>query len=350
MLTAPFPFGDGIMHSGTSGPIHIERLAVRAMATRFELMLCGSDPAHLRAAGEEALREIQRIESACNFYSASSELSRINREAGQSAVRISGAMLRLLEACAGWSAESNGLFDPSVAPALARWGLRNRNDVGRIPTADELSSLQPAIGFDRIELDRQASTIRFPHPDMKLDLGGVAKGWALDEARLLLEESGVTQALLHGGTSTAIGMGRHPDGSPWRIGLEDPYHDPDNARNEVSWFASMGLENEAFSVSGVHGKSFEALGLPSVTSGHARNAGNTTTFGHVIHPATAQAISGPRVSLVRDASAARADAWSTALLADPETDPPDSVRGTTFLKTDSGWTVTAGRPADVHLL
>lgn len=334
------------MPSGPSSDYHIERLAVRAMATRFELMLCGSDTAHLRAAGEEALREIRRIETACNFYNGASELSRINREAGQGAVRISGAMMRLLESCIRWSTESGGRFDPSVAPALSQWGLRNRNDRGRIPSTDELTGILPAIGCGRIELDRQASTIRFPHPDMKLDLGGVAKGWALDEARLLLEESGIQQALLHGGTSTAVGMGTDPDGKPWRIGLEDPYRASDSDRDEACWFASLELHDEAFSVSGVHGKSFQAN--DSGDSNHGSD--DTGVFGHVIHPGTGRAVSGQRVTMVRDASAARADAWSTALLADPEFDPPDSVRGTTFLKTDSGWTVTAGRPGNVRLL
>ena len=313
--------------------MHSIRLAMQAMATRFELLLVGEDPVHARAAGEEAMREIRRIEGMCNFYDPSSELSRINLEASQGPFRVSGMMQRLLVGCARWAAETRGRFDPTVAPALDLWGLRHRGEPGRIPTESERLELQQHLGLDRVEFDRATGTVRLPSASMKLDFGGVAKGWALDEARLILEEAGVEHALLHGGTSTAIGIGQDESGNPWRVAFEDPYL---NEQPTTEWFADLTLVNAAFSVSGVHGKSFPDPDDPG------------SPIGHVINPLTGLAVSGRRVTLVRDACAARADAWSTALLADPSIPLPDDLRGTTFLKTDSGWTIESGEPVALN--
>lgn len=304
------------------------RLAFSAMATRFEILVLDADPVHARAAAEEAKREIQRIESQCSFYSPASELSRINREAADGPVRCTAGMMRLLQTCQSLHRATGGYFDPTVAPALARWGLRHRGDAGRVPSEDERSGLVASMGFDAIELNAANRTVRFLRPDRQLDLGGIAKGWALDEARMLLEESGVENALLHGGTSTAIGMGNDPEGHPWKIGVEDPY----DVLESPSWILTIPLHDEALSVSGVQGKSF------------VDETGETRVeYGHVMDPLTGMAVSGRRLALALSSSAAVCDAWSTALLTQQHSTVPETVTGTALLKTDSGWTVAAGR-------
>lgn len=304
------------------------RLAFRAMATRFEFVLAGQDPAALRAAGEEAAREVKRIEERFNFYAPASELSRLNRQAAHNPVPCSGMMIRLLSTCRDLHHETRGHFDPTVAPALSAWGLRQQHDAGRIPSEETLHALTDRIGMEHVEIDAYTRSVRFTKDGIQLDLGGVAKGWALDEARLLLEESGVGCALLHSGTSTALTLGPDPDGIPWMVGIQDPYESGD----DPSWLLTVPLSSQALSVSGVNGKSFtDENGVQSVE------------YGHVINPRTGQAVSGPRLSLAVADSAASCDAWSTAILAHPNEPAPDHIAGTAFLKTDSGWTVTAGR-------
>jgi len=307
------------------------RLAFRAMATRFEFVLPGPDAPSLRAAGEEAMREVKRIEDRFNFYSPASELSRLNRDAASAPVRCSGMMMRLLAACRDLHRQTGGHFDPTVAPALAAWGLRHQQDAGRVPSPEALEALTDRIGMEHVDIDEQQRSVRFTREGIQLDLGGVAKGWALDEARLILEESGIECALLHGGTSAAVTIGTDPDGTPWKIGIEDPY----DASETASWLFAVPLESGALSVSGVRGKSFVDA------SGETQ-----TEYGHVINPRTGHAVSGPRLALAVSDSAAVCDAWSTALLAAPDKPVADGVAGpimgTAFLKTDSGWTVTAG--------
>lgn len=303
------------------------RLAFRAMATRFEFVLAGQDPAALRAAGEEAAREIKRIEERFSFYAPASELSRLNREAAHTPVPCSGMMIRLLSTCRDLYRQTRGQFDPTVAPALSAWGLRHQHDSGSKPSEEALHALTDNIGMDHVEIDERKRSVRFARDGIQLDLGGVAKGWALDEARLLLEESGVGCALLHGGTSTAITIGPDPEGNPWLVGIQDPYESLD----DPSWLLTVPLSSQALSVSAVRGKSFTD-----------KSGAQSTEYGHVINPRTGHAVSGPRLTLVVSESATSCDAWSTAMLAGPNEHVPDHIAGTAFLKTDSGWTVTAG--------
>jgi thiamine biosynthesis lipoprotein len=305
------------------------RLAFSAMATRFEIVILDENPVHARAAAEEAQREILRIEAQCNFYSPASELSRINREASGGPIRCTAAMMRLLQACKDLHQATQGYFDPTIAPALKSWGLRNQADTGRIPSERERSALVAAIGFETVDLDHAASTVCLTQPHQQLDLGGIAKGWALDEARLVLEESGIEHALLHGGTSTAIGLGRDPEGQPWKIGVEDPYEQGDGP----FWIMGIPLRDQALSVSGVRGKWFIH------DSGEAR-----IEYGHVMDPMTGMAVSGKRLTVAVANSATTCDAWSTALLTHAELSIPDEIMGTALLKTDSGWTAAPGSP------
>jgi len=309
--------------------MHPVRLAFNAMATRFEIVILDVDPVHARAAAEEAKREILRVESQCSFYAAASELSRINREASQRPVRCTAGMMRLLQECARLHKETNRYFDPTIAPALARWGLRKQSASGRVPSAEERRTLVEAIGFDAVELDASARTVYFARHDRQLDLGGIAKGWALDEARLILEESGIGRALLHGGTSTAIGMGRDPSGNHWKIGVEDPYI----VSGEPSWIMGISLQDQALSVSGVRGKWFRD------------DSGETQIeYGHVVDPLTGMAVSGKRLSVAVSDSATTCDAWSTALLTSSALSVPSHIAGTALQKKDLGWTATIGAP------
>jgi len=299
------------------------RLAVHTMATRFELLLLGEDEVHLRAAGEEAIREIQLAERRFSYYDPSSELSRINRRAAIEETPVSASMGRILDICFRVHARSEGAFDPSVAPLLRAWGLRNRNDVGRTPSTEELLALLGDVGLHHAEFDRSNRTIKFHRPGMRLDLGGIVIGWVLDECRIMLQDYDIEHALMHAGTSTAVAMGKDPSGNPWRVGLMDPFEPSDSP----SWFTHVDLTDQALSVSGVQGKSFIDDG---------------TLHGHVIHPKTGMSVQGERIAACCHASAAAADAWSTALLADPDRPINSDGSRATFLKTDGKWSVSAG--------
>jgi thiamine biosynthesis lipoprotein len=252
------------------------------MATRFELVIRDMDPIRARAAGEEAMAEIQRIEDQLSWFRPQSLLNRINREAAERPVKVHAPVFQLLETCKRLDGETGGAFDPTVIPG----------DDG-LPTPGII-----APGMDAVELDARHRTVRFLAPGIALNLGAIGKGYALDEAAAVLREAGVSSALLHGGTSSAVAVGGDGPGG-WRIGVSHPA--PDRAGEVI---AHIDLENAAFSASGIFGR------------GRSTDEG---WIGHVIDPRTGTAVSHTELAAVvtyssDGLSAARADALSTALL------------------------------------
>jgi thiamine biosynthesis lipoprotein len=265
-------------------------LSTHAMATRFELVLYGADEVRLRAAGEEALAEIERLEAQLSAYRADSEMSWINCHAARVAVRVEPRLFHLLKHCAAFTAATDGAFDVTVGPLVRAWRLAG--DIDAVPTTDELEAARAAVGMQNVALDDDAYTVRFTQPGVQIDMGAYGKGYAIERAIDSLKENGVTSALLHGGTSSAAVIGTPPGGSSWRIQLSEPFKANDSAM-------MVELINEALSVSAIHGRAFTAGGR---------------TVGHVIDPRTGQPVERALAAAVVGQSASTCEVLSTALV------------------------------------
>jgi thiamine biosynthesis lipoprotein len=265
-------------------------LSLHTMATRFELVLHGDEPARLRAAGEEALREIERLDRQLSFYGPDSEVSWINSHAAETPVKVEPRLFRLLRRCAELSRLTDRAFDITVGPLMRAWGFAGGS--GRFPDPRELETARGAVGMQHVVLDEHGFTIRFDRPGVEIDLGAVGKGYAVERAVDILRESGVRSGLIHGGTSTVYGIGAQPDGKPWRIGIKDP-------READRQLEVVELADSCLSVSAVHGKSF---------------AHDGRELGHVIDPRTGEPVEGSRSAAVIGPSPTDSDALSTALL------------------------------------
>jgi FAD:protein FMN transferase len=283
-------------------------VARNAMATRFEILLYGDNPVALRAAGEEALDEIEHLEEQLSLYRPSSEISRINAAAASSPVRIEPGLFRLLQHAQRLHRESDGTFDITIAPLIRCWGFMG--GTGHLPDAAELAATRTRVGMQLVSLNETDLTIRFNQPGMMLDLGSIGKGYALDRAALVLADAGVTSAMLQGGTSTAYAIGSPPDAPAWKIAIERPKAPGiPQASLEPTAMAALSrpadllavipLKNQSLSVSAVWGKSFEAEGR---------------IYGHVIDPRSAEPVNGALLAAVVLTSATETDAFSTALL------------------------------------
>jgi thiamine biosynthesis lipoprotein len=226
------------------------RLATAAMGTRFELVLGGEDADALRPAGEAALEEIEIWHRRLNRFAPDSLVSHICRSAHERPVRLDGELLALFaDALRVWG-KSDGAYDPARPPA----------------------TMQDVI------LDAQAGLLSLARPGIQLDLGGIAKGHALDAAAAVLRARGVTTAFLHGGTSSAIGLGAPPGESGWRVALAGG--------------GAVTLRDRALSVSATWD------GNPHPT----------------LDPRTGAPVPVGRRAVVTGPSARLADAWSTALV------------------------------------
>lgn len=280
------------------------RLARHSMGSRFELVLHGEDIVWLRAAGEQALDEIERLDAQLSIYRSDSEVSLINARAAAGPVLVEPRLFQLLLECERLYRETDGAFDVTVAPLMRAWGFFR--DSGRLPDAETLEEARRRTGMHHVELDPESRTIRFRREGVMLDFGGIGKGFAIDEALQLLREAGVSSAFLHGGTSTMAAIGRPPDASAWNVAVT---HRDTDARP----VAIVPLVDASLSVSAVWGKAFEADG---------------TTFGHVLDPVTGRPVQGAVLTAVRadtttgngtglrmtGVGATEGDARSTALL------------------------------------
>jgi len=282
-------------------------LARNAMATRFEIVLHGGDPAALRAAGEEALDEIDQLEAQLSLYRPGSEIAQLNAHAAREAVRVTPEVFALLEHARRLHAESGGAFDITLAPLVRCWGFMGTAHQGRVPSDEELEQARSVIGMNLVQLDAQHRTVRFAREGVMLDLGAIGKGYALERAAELLRESGITSALLHGGTSTVYTLGSPPDAAYWKVAINQPPRMPSGqapphptlSPRGGEGVATVPLKNESLSVSAVWGRSFEVDGKQ---------------FGHVLDPRTGRPVSGALMAAVVLPSATETDALSTALL------------------------------------
>jgi len=269
-------------------------LARHAMATRFEIVLYGADPVALRAAGEEALDEIDRIENQISLYRNTSEIAHVNARAAREAVRVSPPVFSLLEQARRLSAGTDGAFDITLAPLIRCWGFMG--GTGRMPAPEAVAAAREITGWHLVELDSANFTVRFARQGVMLDLGAIGKGHAVERAAEILREDGITSAILHGGTSSVHAIGHPPDAAAWNVAIERPVED---ALKPPSLLATVPLKDESLAVSAVWGRSFQ--------SGEKR-------YGHVIDPCTGQPVESSLLSAVVLRSATEADALSTALL------------------------------------
>src|SRR5687767_2425088 len=217
-------------------------LALNAMATRFELVLHGAADSYLRAAGEEAMQEVERWERLLSAYLPNSEISRINMGAATDWVRISPEVFAVLQQCRDLHQLTKGAFDITIGPLMQCWGLIE--NAGERPTSAELNKALLRVGLQSVELDEECFAVRFTKPSMRLDLGAIGKGVAIDRAIQLLRDNEVTHALLHGGTSTAFALGNDPRGGPWKIRVDKPI-DMTRPTGPKAEFATVELCNEA---------------------------------------------------------------------------------------------------------
>ena len=262
------------------------------MGTRFEVVLVGERETFLQAAGEEALREIARLERQLSLYREDSDLAEINAYAALNPVRVEPRIFRFIERAIQLSEATQGAFDFTVAPLMQAWGFIG--GAGNVPTPDSLEWAKSVVGVSHLVLDEANYTIAFDKAGVRLDFGAIGKGYAIDAAIEILREHEIASALLHGGTSSVYAIGCPPDADGWQIAIQNP-------QDDANPFAVVNLRDAALSVSAPHNKNFVSDGR---------------IYGHVLNPRTGSPSSGNVLAALVTENATDGDALSTALLAD----------------------------------
>ena len=263
------------------------RVHRRAMACRFEITLAGEDAAFVPAA-RTALDEIDRLEDELSVFRETSTISNVNQRAACQPVAVSPHLMGLLADCQRLHHETGGAFDITSTPLSRCWGFLRRE--GRVPDTDAIEAARSLVGFDAVQLDCEAGTVRLACEGAELNLGAIGKGYALDRVSSGLRASGVGHALLSAGRSSLLAIGGRGDG--WRIDLVSPLM-------AGGTIAGLELRDAALGTSGA-GEQFV------VADGRR--------YGHVIDPRTGWPANGVVSASVVASDAARADALSTAFL------------------------------------
>ncbi len=187
------------------------------MGLPFHLVLYAPDAVTANAAAEAAFDRVQDLNDVFSDYEYDSELSRLSRTAGSGQqVPVSDDLWAVLERSQTMARRSGGAFDITVGPYVNLW--RRARRLKQLPTPEWLDRVRPAVGYQHLRLDRRGHTAELLVPNMRLDLGAIAKGYALDAALRVLQERGIRSALVAGGGDMAAGD-PPPGTRGWRIAV-----------------------------------------------------------------------------------------------------------------------------------
>lgn len=197
-----------------------------AMDTAINITVFSEDQVEGQEAAEQAAEEFQRINNLVGRFPGKnlpnpqgSDIYRVNEEAGKAPVQVSEDTLTMVERAQHFAELSGGTFDLAIGPVMDLWGFGGEKY--RVPTTAELEKILPLTDYRKIIIDQEAKTIFLPEKGMVMDLGGIAKGYATDLAVKKLRDLGIKHAIVNAG-GNVFALGSKPDGSPWRIGIQDP--------------------------------------------------------------------------------------------------------------------------------
>jgi thiamine biosynthesis lipoprotein len=254
--------------------------------TQVDLTVRGPSRAQAERGLEACFQEMKRIQTLMNVHAEDSEISRLNRDANEEWVKADPELYSLIQRALEISKASQGAFDCTVGPLVKIW--RDARAKGLPPSIDEIKPQLNRVGYTYVALDPQGEKIRFLKKGMSLDLGGIAKGYALDAGKKALLREGIRQALLNaGGDVLALGgKGR----LPWKVGIQDP-------RDRDSIMGILEVRDEAVVTSGDYERFF-------MHDGHR--------YHHILDPITGYPAERSMSVTVVGPRAEEADALATA--------------------------------------
>lgn len=218
------------------------------MGTRVHAELWHDDPAVARRLLEAVMTEMRRIDHTYSTHREDSELSALNRAAPHGWVEVSAEMIDLLSRSRRMSELSGGAFDVTYASVGRYYDYR----AGRRPDDETVRKAVEAIDYRHVEIDADGRRVRYRHPAVYVDLGGIAKGYAVDRAIGLLQSAAITHAAVSAGGDSRILGDRF--GEPWTVGVRDPRHE-----GQVS--VLLPLVDTAVSTSGDYERYFDEDGV-----------------------------------------------------------------------------------------
>ena len=282
-----------LLGSGTpKGPVDegIRRITRPMMGTLVEVVwrtnVEGTEAETVRS----ALDRMEALASRMSLYDPSSELAKINAAAGKAPVKVSDEVLDVIEKSLTVSRMTGGAFDATVGSVEAVWGDIQREGGGRLPGEEAVREALDRVGYQRVRVDRERKTVFLEKEGMRLDLGGIAKGYIADQGMAWLKRRGIREALVNAGGDIRASGGTVS--RPWRIGLQDP-------SEEGRMLGVFSFQEGAVVTSGTYERYFET---------------KDRRFAHIMNPGTGRPVEGLLSATVISDQAFLADALATAIM------------------------------------
>lgn len=258
------------------------------MGTLFRIVVYAPEEAKARAACQEAFDRIAQLDHIMSDYREDSELMQVCRQAAGKPVKVSPDLFRVLSAAQEVARATEGAFDVTAGPIIRLWRRARRQR--ELPDPQRLQAARALVGYEKLRLDTPAQTVELAQPGMVLDLGGIGKGFAADEALAILRKRGLPRALVVAGGDVRAGDAP-PDARGWKIALAD-------IRDGAKATDHLLLANVGVSTSGDLEQFVEIGGK---------------RYSHIVDPKTGQALVGRRSATVVAPTSTQSDAWATAL-------------------------------------
>jgi thiamine biosynthesis lipoprotein len=252
------------------------------MGTRIYVELWHDDPVRGEQAVDAVMGEMRRINALMSHYLPDSQLSQINARGAVEPVAVDPELFELIRTSIRFSELTEGAFDITYASVGYLYDYRHHVH----PSEKEIQAALPGVNYRNLVLDPERHTVRFAHPGMRIDLGGIAKGYACDRAVEILKKLGVAHAIITAGGDTRLLGDRR--GKPWTIGIRHP-----DDRNRV--VLSMPLADVAISTSGDYERYFDENGV---------------RYHHIIDPKTGHSPSGVRSVTIIGPTGTETEGWS----------------------------------------
>lgn len=202
---------------------------------------------------ERGFAEIKKLELLLNYFSDDSEISALNRAAGEEPVEVSAETLDMMQKTLKISEATGGAFDPTIAPIIKLWDFSKRREDSSLPDIKAVIKALKLVDHTKIEIS--GTEILLTEEGMEVDLGGIAKGYAADKALEAITASGIDSALV-AVAGDIRGSGISTSGKAWKVGIQDPRPDKVSERPWEDVFASIYLEDTAISTSGDYQRFF----------------------------------------------------------------------------------------------
>lgn len=270
-------------------PRQVVREARLAMGSRLQLTAWTDDEARTRRAFAAVFAEFDRLESLLSVWRPGSDVERLNAAAGGAAVPVRPETLEVLRAAAQVSAWTDGAFDVTFGALAEIWKFDHDQD-NRVPSPEAIAARVARVDHRAVAIDAGSGSARITRAGIRVHLGGIGKGYAVDRAVQQLREAGLADFMVQAGGDLYV-AGQAGD-APWRLGIQDPRGAGDEA------FATVELSDATLSTSGDYERYFEHEGV---------------RYHHILDPATGQPARGCRSVTIVARQALYADGLSTGV-------------------------------------